>query len=143
MKFLPGTEVADFRMSSITPPPSLDGVMRAGSQLYQSKMDVAQGVMDVTQSIAKAIMVDRNEKKRQQKLVKSNFKANLADELGEESFKIFKQSQLDPTGDSEGQMLVAGNAILQRYKKQAEEQGFDDEGTLNASIIFFTLFVSG
>ena len=127
MKFLPGTEVADFRMSSITPPPSLDGVMRAGSQLYQSKMDVAQGVMDVTQSIAKAIMVDRNEKKRQQKLVKSNFKANLADELGEESFKIFKQSQLDPTGDSEGQMLVAGNAILQRYKKQAEEQGFDDE----------------
>ena len=127
MSFLPGTDVADFRTSSITPPPSLDGVMQSGSQLYKSRMDVAQGVMDVTQSIAKAIMVDRNEKEREQKIVKSNFKANLADELQEEGFKIFRQSQLDPTGDYEGQMLVTGNTILQRYKKQAEEEGFDDE----------------
>lgn len=127
IQFLPGTGVADFRTSSITPPPSLEGVIQSGNQFYQAQRDVAKGVMDVTESLAKAIMVDRNEKRRKQKLAESNFKANMADELGEKGFNIFKQSQLDPTGDYENQMLVTGNDILQRYKRSAEDQGFSPE----------------
>ena len=124
---LPGAEVGAFKSSGITPPPSLQGVIDSGRQFYGAQMDVAESMMDLGQSIAKAIMVDRNEKKREQKILESNFKANLADELGEESFKIFKQSQLDPTGNYESQMLLTGNAILQRYKKQAQEEGFNDQ----------------
>ena len=135
IQFLPGTGVADFRTSSITPPPSLEGVIQSGNQFYQAQRDVAKGVMDVTQSLAKAIMVDRNEKRRKQKLAESNFKANMADELGEKGFNIFKQSQLDPTGDYENQMLVTGNDILQRYKRSAEDQGFSPEFISSLSLM--------
>ena len=140
MDFLPGTEVAGSRTSSLTPPPSMEGVMRSGSQFYQSQMNVAQGVMDLTQSVAKAIMIDRNEEKRKEKIDQNNSKNELANELGEASFNIFKQSRIDPSQNYEQQLLdlvqvrsgedrpmTEGRSILERYQDMARERGWDEE----------------
>ena len=91
MDFLPGTEVAGSRTSSLTPPPSLQGVIDSGRQFYGAQMDVAESMMDLGQTIAKAVMIDRNEEKRKEKIDQNNSKKELANALGEASLNIFKQ----------------------------------------------------
>ena len=140
MDFLPGTEVAGSRTSSLTPPPSLQGVIDSGRQFYGAQMDVAESMMDLGQTIAKAVMIDRNEEKRKEKIDQNNSKNELANELGEASFNIFKRSRIDPSQNYEQQLLdlvqvrsgtdrpmTEGRSILERYQDMARERGWDEE----------------
>jgi len=95
-QFLPGTQVADFRTSGITPPPSLDGVIQAGSQYYQSRMEAGNQMMNLGSSIAQAIMVDHREGERKKKIAENALEDRELSRLDEQLFTLEKIHANDP-----------------------------------------------
>ena len=129
---LPGAEVGAFKSSGITPPPSLQGVIDSGTQFYGTQMDVAESMMDLGQTIAKAVMIDKNEKERKERIKEDRFEDEKLPFLAEKAFQLQKSYIYDPEkyevaskklffDDKEG-----SKSVLRGLINDAKKRGFSD-----------------
>ena len=128
---LPGTEVGGFKSSGISPPPSLQGVIDSGRQFYGAQMDMAESFMDLGQTLAKAVMIDKNKEKREKEIEKDTFLTNKTTFAAEKLFGLEKEFYGDPAGfESAANIRILNTepsetqSILQGFISEAKEKGY-------------------
>ena len=128
---LPGTQVGGFQTSGISPPPSLQGVIDSGRQFYGAQMDVAESMMDLGQTIAKAVMIDRNKEKREKDIEEDTFLTNKMTFAAEKLFSTEKEFRGDPAGfESAASTRILNTepsetqSLLQGWISEAKEKGY-------------------
>ena len=137
---LPGTKVGGFQTSGISPPPSLQGVIDSGRQFYGAQMDVAESMMDLGQTIAKAVMIDNNEEKRKHKIAVDDFEDVWSFDYLKRDMQIRRQHEDNPaaydnilknllktrTGADRPKTDAEGRSYLERIEDLAREKGFSN-----------------
>jgi len=137
---LPGAQVGGFQTSGISPPPSLQGVIDSGRQFYGAQMDVAESMMDLGQTIAKAVMIDKNEEKRKHKIAVDDFEDVWSFDYLKRDMQIRRQHEDNPaaydnilknllktrTGADRPKTDAEGRSYLERIEDLAREKGFSN-----------------
>ena len=131
-KVLPGAEVGAFKSSGITPPPSLQGVIDSGTQFYGAQMDVAESMMDLGQTIAKAVMIDKNEKERKRKIEEDQFEDEKLGFMAEKLFQLEKNYIYEPEKyEAASKKLFldskeGSRSVLSGFINDAKKRGFSE-----------------
>ena len=129
---LPGAEVGAFKSSGITPPPSLQGVIDSGTQFYGAQMDVAESMMDLGQTIAKAVMIDKNEKERKRKIEEDQFEDEKLGFMAEKLFQLEKNYIYEPEKyEAASKKLFldskeGSRSVLSGFINDARKRGFSE-----------------
>ena len=112
---LPGAEVGAFKSSGITPPPSLQGVIDSGRQFYGAQMDVAESMMDLGQTIAKAVMIDKNEKERKRKIEFDDFEDAALFDLEKRLMEVERKHEVNPAAYDKNLKRLLKTSLINNY----------------------------